>query len=367
VPPEGDLDDFCRACDKMLATLPAPAVARHFSAFCEDLRAARPLADNLGEFVTIARRRYEAPAGTDYLELPMSRLATTEAFATFVVDLALDADRFAEAYNSELAEYRLVNKTRSAAQPFPDLGRDGGRVELPLWHLAAGVREAVWVDPRSGGGASLTSADGRALAELPADPAEAVAAVLASDALVAPKALALTLFTRAFACDLLIHGVGGGRYDRVTDGVCRRYYGVEPPRFVVGSITMYLPVGARIVSEDEVSSAREKLNRLEHNPDAMLGDVEFDSPEQEAEAVALAARKAELVRSIAAPDADKKALGALIREVNAQLAEMLAPVRVDLAAKVASLESQMAASEILSDRTYPFCFWSPEEVADKAR
>jgi len=25
------------------------------------------------------------------------------------------------------------------------------------------------------------------------------------------------------------------------------------------------------------------------------------------------------------------------------------------------------ASEILTDRTYPFCFWSPEEIADKAR
>ena len=59
------------------------------------------------------------------------------AFRTFVADLALNADRFARAYNTELAEYRMVNKTRSAAQPFPDLAVSDGSVELPLWLLGA--------------------------------------------------------------------------------------------------------------------------------------------------------------------------------------------------------------------------------------
>jgi hypothetical protein len=130
---------------------------------------------------------------------------------------------------------------------------------------------------------------------------------------------------------------------------------------------MYLPLGAQIVSEAEVSAAQERLNRLEHNPDSMLSEVEFDSAEERTRAIALAEEKSSLVGAIAAPDAEKKSLGLRIREVNAELSALLEPLRVFLEAELEGLESQRAASEILTDRTYPFCFWSPQEVADKAR
>ncbi len=367
VPSDRDLNGFCAAADNMLASLPAPAVRHHFAAFCENLKEALPSAGNLAELITMSRRRYEEPAGTDYLELPVTQLVASRAFRTFVVDLALSAERFAAAYNAELADYRVVNKTRSAAQPFPDLAVDDRSIELPLWLLGVGGRTSVIVQPTADGGAVLSGADGTAIADLPADPAAAIDALEASGALIAPKALALTTFARLFVCDLFIHGVGGGRYDRVTDGVCRRYYGVEPPEFVVASVTMYLPLGAHIVTEDEVADARARLNRLEHNPDALLGEVEFDSAEERTAAVSLAAEKTALVAAIATPDADKKVLGMRIREVNAELAALLAPLRAGMEAEVAALEAQLSASEILTDRTYPFCFWSPLEVADKAR
>jgi hypothetical protein len=366
VPGSTELDDFCAAVDAMLASLSAPAVRHHFSAFCVQLRGAAEVADNLAELVTIARRRYEASAGTSYLELPMTHLATSESFLLFVADIALDAERFSASYNAELAEYRAANGTRSAAQPFPDLMVEGGRRELPLWVFLDGRRSTAWVESGARG-ARLVTAEGDLLAELPGIGDEAVAALRASGVALAPKALALTLFARLFTCDLFIHGVGGGRYDRVTDGVCRRYYGVEAPSFVVASITMYLPLGAHIVTDDEIATAKGRLNRLEHNPDALLGEVEFDSAREQADAAVLAAEKSRLIVAIALPDADKKTLGRRIRDVNATLAELLAPLRAGMEAELASLESQREASEILTDRTYPFCFWSPQEVADKAR
>jgi len=185
------------------------------------------------------------------------------------------------------------------------------------------------------------------------------------DGLVVPKAVTLTMFTRLFCCDLFIHGVGGGRYDRVTDGLIRRYFEVEPPAFVVASMTMYLPLGAHAVTEEEVSEARELVNRFEHNPDQLLERVEFDSAEERAVATTLAAEKAGLLAGIAAPDADKKAIGKRIREVNAELREVLAPFGEELGNDLQRLESEREASEILVDRTYPFAFWSPLEVADK--
>ncbi|HEY5540345.1 MAG TPA: hypothetical protein VIL41_02705 [Coriobacteriia bacterium] len=366
VPSERDIEVWIDAVGQQISSLPAPAVRRHFAEYAAGLRSSRADAENLAELVTFARRRFEAGAATTYLELPATSMARSEAFAAFVVDMALSAHRFAVDYNAALADYRVVNKSRSAAQPFPDLTLDGGSTELPLWNLFSHGRQTVWAKPHDAG-VRLLNDDGSCLADLPSDPEEAIAALLAAGIQLAPKALALTLFARGFACDLFIHGVGGGGYDGVTDDVMRRYYGVEPPSYVVASITMYLPLGMHAITDEEISAARERLNRLEHNPDAMLGDVEFDDEAERHRAIELAAEKSALVSAIGAPDADKKALGLRIRNVNAELAALLSPLRDALSAELAALESQRAASEILTDRTYPLCFWSPLEVADKAR
>jgi len=55
-----------------------------------------------------------------------------------------------------------------------------------------------------------------------------------------PKALLLTLFNRLFISDLFIHGLGGAKYDLVTDEIIREFFKVEPPHFLVASCTLYL-------------------------------------------------------------------------------------------------------------------------------
>ena len=361
VPSLDDVDLFCKAGAEHLSTLSAPALGHHFARFCEGLRGAVPDAKNLAELVTFARRRFEAAAGSDYLELPVTAMAGSEAFATFVAHLALDAAAFADAYNAALAEYRERTGTRGAAQPFPDLDVEGDLVELPLWLLGGG-RRTVWA--RAGAHPALV-VDGVDVCDL-GETALAPRRILDAGLALAPKALALTLFTRLLVADLFIHGVGGGRYDQVTDDVFRRYLGIEPTPFVVASMTVYLPLGARVVADAEVEAATMALNRLRHNPDQMLDDVEFDTAAERANATALAAEKAMLVRAIAAPDADKKTVGARIREVNALLAALLEPREREMESDLDELRRMQQASEILTDRTYPFCFWSPEEIADKA-
>jgi hypothetical protein len=365
VPSSSDLDQFCSAGDQLLSTLPAPSVRRHFREFCAGLRSAAHDAVNLSELLTFARRRYEAAAGTDYLELPVTHLVRGEAYARFVADIALDAHRFTTAYNGELTEYRALSRTRSAAQPFPDLTVSVSRYELPFWGLKGARRETIWAEVTNDSVRLVAGEE--VVAVLPPDGASAARLIQESGVLIAPKAVALTMFLRLFCCDLFIHGVGGGRYDAVTDGICRRYYRIEPPPFAVASLTMYLPLGAHAVTDEEIAAAKERLNRLEHNPNALLGEVEFDEEAEREEARALAAEKKSLIEQIALPDADKKHLGGRIREVNARLAELLAPLKAEYEAELAALEAQMKAQEVFTDRGYPFCYWSPEEVADKVR
>jgi hypothetical protein len=206
-------------------------------------------------------------------------------------------------------------------------------------------------------------ADGRVLCSLGADPATAAQTLSASSVALAPKALALTLFTRMFVADLFIHGVGGGRYDQVTDDVVHRYFGVDAPSFAVASATMLMPLGLPVIADAEIEEASMALNRLEHNPDQMLGEMSFDSAADASRAAGLVSEKRALVEEIARPDADKKTTGARIRAVNAELATLLAPVKQELTELVARLERSRDARDILTDRTYPFCFWDPADMA----
>lgn len=361
--PSGDvLGEFIGAGKEALATLPLAAPLHNFERFCLALEAAAPIARNLAECVTVARRSYEAAAGTDYLELPITSLARSRAFAQFVVDIALDAHAFANAYNSALAAYRTRTGTRSAAQPFPDLEVRDDAVELPLWAVGD-ERRTVWV--RTAGGPALL-ADGETLCSLDGGPGSASERLAAADLTLVPKALALTLFVRMFVADLFIHGVGGGRYDQVTDDVALRYFGVEPPAFVVASLTALLPLGVPVVSDAEIEEAAMALNRLEHNPDQMLADAQFGSTREAELAASLAAEKRRLVGEIARPEADKKTVGARIRAVNADLAALLAPVKERLIGRVAELERARDARDVLNDRTYPLCLWDPVEISAMA-
>ncbi len=315
--------------------------------------------------MTFARRRYEASAGTGYLELPLTSLARTEPYLRYVADIALRAGEFADAYDGELRRYRACQGIRSKIQPFPDLGRDQGRVELPFWIVRDGRRSAAWARPGESG-VTVEDAGGGVVAVLPGDVEAAVAALDAAEAIVAPRAVTLTLFARMFLADLFIHGTGGARYDAVTDGLAEAWYGVTAPDYAVASLTLYLPLGARLVGDEELAAAADDVNRIEHNPDQMLDRVTFDSEEERAQAQELAAQKARLVEAIRADGADKKAVGKEIRDVNARLAAVLAPLRAQLEERLGHLRELRAAEDVLTDRTYPFAYWDPAEVADKA-
>jgi len=354
VPSTEDIEEFCEGGRRMLATLPAPAIGRHFEDFCVQLRATAPQAENLGELLAVARRRFEAPTGTAYLELPVTELSSTRTFRRFVSHLAANAERFANDYNAELAAFRAATQTRSAAQPFPDLTIRSDAVELPFWVLDGKVRTTLWVRTHD---CALVMPEQNSLEFR----------TIADEMHLAPKALALTMYVRTFIADLFVHGVGGGRYDRVTDGVISRFFGIEAPPFAVASMTVYLPLGGHVVGDEEIAEARRRLHRFEHNPDAMLPEVDFDSAEERDRAVSLASEKAALVLEIQDPDADKKTLGARIRQVNAELAALLEPLARQLRVELESLEGQAASAEVFTDRTYPFCLWNPLEVQDKAR
>lgn len=353
---------FRTAGAQALESLPAPALSRHFGAFCDSLETAAALSGDLGTLMTAARRFYERPAETDYLEIPVSAQARLESYRRFAASLVQGAERFRAVTNEALAAYRQRTGARSVVQPFPDLGGRGTRVEVPFWILRDRSRLSASVDSDG-----TLYADDTRIASLGSTLESAAEALAADDLLLVPKAIALTMFQRLFVADLFVHGTGGGRYDRVTDAVIAAYYGIEAPAFVVASMTLLLPIGAHIGSDADVSAIEQRLHRLEHNPDAMLAEVEFDTVVERVRAEDLARTKADLVSEIAASGANRKSIGTAIRETNAALATLLQPVAEDLRRSLELARAERDALAVLTDRTYPYCLWDPREVLDKVR
>ncbi|HHV55064.1 MAG TPA: hypothetical protein GXX55_06430 [Firmicutes bacterium] len=346
---------------------------------------------SLGDWLACLRRRWESRAGAGrprYLELPVSWLARTPAFMAYVFDIVARAEEFHSVYNQELRAYRERRKIRSRANPFPDLGTAGGALELPFWLVLlerrpSGVEQRQSLACSRGGRGELVLSsfeDGRAgepFLRLPPPPApEAPASSWeswgmmslerwqASGARVWPKALTLTLFTRLFFSDLFIHGVGGGRYDRVTEAVARSFYGQALPEGAVVSFTSYLPLPIRLGVSGEMGQIRAFRRDLEQNPQRYLERLTDEGAR--AEATRLAARKEKLIARLAtASREEKRELARELAQTTQELARFFRPLLAELDRRLEELAVQAKEEEVARFREYPFLLYDPGLLWDR--
>jgi hypothetical protein len=186
----------------------------------------------IGDWFTGLRTHREKEWGCDNLELPVSRLAGTNAFARFACHILTDLPRLREVYNAAVHAYREANGLRSANHPAPDLAPH----EAPFW-----VR---------------TGNDGRRERATPSSDVKNLR----------PRALTLTLFARVCLGDFFIHGIGGGKYDEVTDAIIRDYFGIESPAYQVLSATLHLPLPGFPGTDEDLRRAEQLVRDLTWNP-----------------------------------------------------------------------------------------------------
>jgi hypothetical protein len=272
---------------------------------------------NIGETFTAIRRDCERRWGCYNLELPVSRVAGTAAFAHFARHILDDLARFREVYNSALLAYRKANRVRSDNHPAPLLAEG----EAPFW-----VR---------------TSACRRERATATSDVNN-----------LRPRALTLTLFARLCLGDFFIHGIGGGKYDEVTDAIIRGYYGLEPPAYQVLSATLHLPLPAFPTTFEDVYRAERRVRDLSWNPQGFVTD-RSDLVERHA---ALAASEPPY-RNRAA----RRAWFRDLRDVKEQLRARVADRLPEAEREAARARADVEANAILKRRDYAWVLY-PEET-----
>ncbi|MFQ5463649.1 MAG: hypothetical protein ACE5E5_13615 [Phycisphaerae bacterium] len=232
--------------------------------YVEGVRAAKAPADWVDQAVA-GRKAIDHKFGIHLAEHRISRHWCTP----LVVDMIQNASRFTAAYNHALAVYRDRHRIRGTRRPMPDLECAPARCELPLWlERPGGRRHRLFL---SRGGGLRFYADQELIAECSAE------AVRTPDALsrmfadlegwvLRPRAIALTLWARLLLADFFIHGIGGAKYDQITDQIMAGYYEVEPPAMACASATLHLDLGLGPIAAEAVGDLQRRIRDVRWNP-----------------------------------------------------------------------------------------------------
>uniref|UniRef100_A0A7C2NYW4 Flagellar protein FliT n=1 Tax=Schlesneria paludicola TaxID=360056 RepID=A0A7C2NYW4_9PLAN len=321
----------------------------------------------LADCLTAARVAAERAWQAGNLELPLSWLCRQPPFLWFASAILARADEFARQHNAVLGEYRRLNRVRSRSHPVPELASEAGWTEAPFWIWRSGDtrRERLFVQ-RSGSEIRLRG-QGEVLLQVPltaersAESAvEALSTLATNGWRLRTRALTTTLFARLCLADLFVHGLGGAKYDEMTDALMTRFFGVEPPPFLTVTATVRLPLGpTELVSADDLGRVRHALWDLAHNPQRHLGE---NLPEGARE---LVAERQQLVQQLLA-ESDRRRRSVRrqayrrVHAINAELAAMLDSRRRELADELSRLEQGRAANRLLLSREYSWALFPAE-------
>lgn len=323
---------------------------------------------NLGEFLGLARRLYEQEIEPTYLEIPFSKICDSDEFLSFFLEIIKNIKTFSKIYNNKLDEYRKLFKIRNRAHPSPNLMVEKNLTEVPFWIWKEGDQrkkifilkeeEVNYLYNDSYGKIFLIEKEGsKSLSSLKALLKE-------QELKIRPKALLLTLYNRLFISDLFIHGLGGAKYDLVTDEIIREFFKVEPPHFLVISCTLYPNFkSSPRASVFKISALKKKIRDLEFNPERYVDELPLTKKEKN-QIGELIVKKTELIKKIkkTLSPIEKRKNSEEIRTINNFIVEKIISLKYELNKKIEEEEERIKKSKIYHFREFPYCFFSAKTL-----
>ena len=350
------------------SVVPAPAVRQWWPLAIERSQQTA----SLGLALAQSRHLVELQWQSTSLELPQSRVCQLSAFRWFAVHLLDEMSSFHTVYNEALADYRRRHRIVNRAQPAADLGESDGWLETPFWIWSTDNprRRALYVR-RQGDELQLSDRD-QWQQSLPissgGSPERAVACLAEWEARgvkLRTRALMTTLFSRLLLADLFIHGIGGAKYDQVTEVLCEQFFGLTLPHSAVLSGTLRLPIEHATVEPDAQRKIAQRLRELTFHPEVHL-EVPIDtalnlSDRQQIDS--LLEQKSTWVNTVKTPE-NAAQRHAQIHSANQQLQPWLGERRKQLELQLAETGRQMQIAEIVESREYAAWLY-PVEILRK--
>jgi len=312
-----------------------------------------------------ARHRLEQKIGLSVRDAALSSICLTDiSFQHFVMHLFRRHREFHDVHNAALAEFRRVNHVRSHSHPFPELAKVNEWVEMPLWIWSPDDlrRRRAFVRHR---GEQWELSDGESPAPIVHGPLrghELFAFGETRGIKIRPRALITTMYARLVLSDLFIHGIGGAKYDDLTDLIIRRFFGIEPPAYITATATFRLPIDRPNVSPDEVRQSAQRLRELRYRPESFLREARVkEGAHLSGKLAAFAAEKRTYL--------DKHDLRRCAQDVFDQLSAMnramhdlLRGVEQELRAQHAELVALARQSQLLGSREFSFVLFPSEKL-----
>ncbi len=325
--------------------------------------------DNWGDAISSARQSAEESWGTKVADVRLSQLVGTRSFARLVLEIANDARSFAETYNTCLADYRKVHGLRSRSHPAPDLEiTSGDEVELPFWLWTKGSphRKRAFLR-RNADRFTITDRESIEWSASFGDVEELLDKMLAellsptdepSRPKLRPKALITTLYARLLLCDGFVHGIGGAKYDQVTEAIAARWgLGTLAP-MQCATMTMRLPLPMEVISIEEVRRRKRKLRDLRYHPEKFLAEAKLPA-DQQSRATELSQQKQQWI-TVSTPEQLHERHHA-IRALNVELFGMLNEVRTHAEAEYQDGLARFTAQQPWLSREFAAVLF-PEEM-----
>lgn len=356
---------------KVWPELPTPLLSNIWPAAVAHMQKS----DRLADCLAAARHAQEQRWGIENLELPISRMCQTGPFLWFACHLFKNARAFRSTHNEVLSEYRKVNRVRSKTHPVPELSESDGWIESPFWIWRTGEtrRHQLFVKwdqdqiQLSNGTDVMTTLPMGENCDLSAA-IEVLKQLPDQGIRLRTRALTTTLFARLFMGDLFVHGIGGAKYDEMTDRIFSRFFHLPPPRYLTLSATRFLPFCQPFdVQHCDETCLQRILRDLDFNSDRHL------SPEQIRDAAKLVERKQALIRAQQAAEKhddslarnERRRLNRLrfreLRELDAELSQLTLPLRERINGDLEQVHQQMQANAVIQSREISFVLY-PEQT-----
>ena len=357
-------DSFGRRVAETISPLVADPLIRDFWLRAQQRADATGL---LGLSLAQSRHQLEGQWGLRTLELPQSTVCQLESFHFFTAHVLAHLPRFLEVYNDAVHEYRRVHKIRGRAHPVPDLAAEGSLLEAPFWIWDSNDRQRRHLFVCSEGNelrlTDRANVDVRLSVTADGDldlGCEQLAALAARGIKIRTRALLTTMFARLFLGDLFIHGIGGAKYDALTDLLIQRFFGLTPPGFITLSATLTLPITRQRHTIDDVRNVQKKLRDFIFHPENSLrsSEIEADSRLQ-----VHVETKRQWVQTVPTGE-NGRTRHLSILSANEAMQPYLADRRAHLLAQKKQLQESVRNERILSSREYEFCLYDAPLLQD---
>lgn len=315
--------------------------------------------------LTAARCALEVDFCRGNLEVPVSWMCDVDGFYHFLLHVFYEAEWFAKIYNGKLAEYRSIHKVRSKVNPLPDLKITANLVELPFWIWKAGGQRGKCYMMREGELIKVTNGVDVVVTLKKSDGTKnniaRLKALKEGQMKIRPRAITTTLFSRLFFSDVFIHGIGGAKYDTITDEIMKEFFGIDPPTFVTISTTLFLPLDTFGLDIRILQVLQHELKDMSYNPERYASketqnDTEFVKRVKEKE-------KLLAMMSIMSKE-EKRCYFNQIKELNKL---NLAKIDTELQRKrkkIDTVRGKLAHNEVIQFREYPVCIYPTKALRD---